>query len=230
MSRNQLMAKELANVEDQLAKSADTQECLKECVDSLTELNEANGSRRDRTEANLRSMVERWSAELDLVKSETVDELPKVGERDATISGITTGVEDYRLEAAEFVNGLCDRKVRLMDELEKCRYTVDRLRAKLAAQNALPANWDCRLVTGDPDYSKSDETLCNEFNNYSVTASSSLLGHGDVDDILQPQCSWSTNDPQPCSAVIDESSLSYSADSPQPYFAAAVYNIDDAFP
>lgn len=230
MRRTVLMAEELADVEDRLAKSANIQECLKECVDSLTELNEADGSRRDRTEANLRTMVERWSAELDLVKSETADELPKVDERDATISAITAGVEDYRLDAAEFVNELCDHKVRLTDELEKCRFTVDRLRAKVAAQNAPPVNWDRRPVTGDPDHSKSDETLRNEFNNYNVTASSSLLGHGDVDDNPQPQCSRSTDEPRPCSALIDESSFSYSTDSVQPYLATSVDNIDDAFP
>jgi len=61
---------ELDDIGDQLAKSAKMEECLRRCVDNLTVLAETERMRRDRDEQELRTTVDRLTAELDEVRQD----------------------------------------------------------------------------------------------------------------------------------------------------------------
>ncbi|CAH1736707.1 plasminogen-binding group A streptococcal M-like protein PAM isoform X2 [Aphis gossypii] len=64
------MSRELDDVNDQLAQSALTEDCLKRGLDNLTVLAEAERMRRDRDETELRKTVNQLMAELDKVQQE----------------------------------------------------------------------------------------------------------------------------------------------------------------
>ncbi|XP_050063932.1 M protein, serotype 6-like [Aphis gossypii] len=64
------MSIELDDVNDQLAQSALTEDCLKRALDNLTVLAEAERMRRDRDETELRKTVNQLMAELDKVQQE----------------------------------------------------------------------------------------------------------------------------------------------------------------
>lgn len=64
------MSIELDDVNDQLAQSAKTEDCLKRALDNLTVLAEAERMRRDRDETELRKTVNQLMAELDKVQQE----------------------------------------------------------------------------------------------------------------------------------------------------------------
>lgn len=64
------MAIELDDVNDQLAQSVKTEECLQRGLDNLTVLAEAERMRRDRDEMELRQTVNQLMAELDKVQQE----------------------------------------------------------------------------------------------------------------------------------------------------------------
>ncbi|XP_025207238.1 paramyosin-like [Melanaphis sacchari] len=61
---------ELDDINNQLAKSAKMEDCLKRCVDNLTVLAEAERMRRDREESELRKTVNQLTAKLDEVQQE----------------------------------------------------------------------------------------------------------------------------------------------------------------
>lgn len=55
---------ELDNLKDQLTRSVEKQVCLKECVDELTALSKTERMKRDQDELELRTTVDRLTAEL----------------------------------------------------------------------------------------------------------------------------------------------------------------------
>jgi len=61
---------ELDNINEQLAKSAETQVCLRRCVNELTVLAEQERMKRDRDELELRTTVDQLTAELVEVQQE----------------------------------------------------------------------------------------------------------------------------------------------------------------
>jgi len=61
---------ELNNLKDQLARSVEKQACLKECVNELTVLSKTERMKRDQEEQELRTTVDRLTAELVEVQQE----------------------------------------------------------------------------------------------------------------------------------------------------------------
>lgn len=63
---------ELDNINDELARSVETQSCLRRCVDELTVLAETERIKRDRDELELRTTLDQLTAELAEVQQDMV--------------------------------------------------------------------------------------------------------------------------------------------------------------
>jgi len=72
--RAEAVSRNLADARDQLAKESKLEECLKHCATNLTVLAEADRTRRDSEETELRTTAKRLTAELGDARSE-VDRL-----------------------------------------------------------------------------------------------------------------------------------------------------------
>ncbi|XP_026807995.1 uncharacterized protein LOC113550399 [Rhopalosiphum maidis] len=136
----EVASRDLAGAKDQLTKASEREEYLKRCAASLTVLAEADQTKRDREEMELRTMAKRLSAELgdaqcDLGRLRTVvEEMSDVvtGNKPApiTCSGEGLREDNYRLQAELKANlaeetALHARAAKLETALRQCHSRVD---------------------------------------------------------------------------------------------------------
>lgn len=117
---------DLARARDRLAKASEREKYLKRCADHLTVLAETDQTRRDREEAELRTMAERLSAELgdaqcDLDRSRAVVE---------DMSDVVAGHKPAPVTCS--VGGLREDNYRLHAELDASAAVEAELRAVVA--------------------------------------------------------------------------------------------------
>ncbi|KAL5240177.1 hypothetical protein ACI65C_007587 [Semiaphis heraclei] len=116
-------SRKLANARDQLAKETVTEECLKRCATNLTVLAEADRTRRDCKEAELRTVAKRLTAELGVARRDA-DRLRTAVEQ---ISDAAMGCGPVTCRG----EGLREDNIRLQADL-KANTTVEaKLRARI---------------------------------------------------------------------------------------------------
>jgi len=146
--RAETVTRNLADARDQLAKESELEECLKHCATNLTVLAEADRTRRDRKEAELRTMAKRLTAELGDLRCEvdrlrTVVEEMSVGAMGRKPAAFKCGGE-----------GLGEDNIRLQAELKANFAAEARLHARIVQLETMLQQTSCARVLGQSSDTK----------------------------------------------------------------------------
>lgn len=153
--RTETLTRNLADARDQLAKESKLEECLKHCATNLTVLAEADRTRRDHEEAELRTMAKRLTAELGDLRCE-VDRLRTVVE---DMSVVAMGRKPAAVKCGG--EGLAEDNIRLQAELKTNFVQEAKLHARIVQLETMLQQTSCARVSGQNSDSKETTKATN---------------------------------------------------------------------